>query len=133
MRLYLDDVRPCPLVGYDVARTLDEAKAMLADAWSKAHVGVDAVSLDHDLGMCAECLPTFTGGLLTCPHAGNGYDLLLWMDDRDIWPARIDVHSMNPVGAQRMRDFVKDRPRRIAARQSTNDNPHPGPTGQGER
>ena len=43
MKLYVDDVRPCP-VGWRVARTVEEARRALADG------GVEEVSLDFVIG-----------------------------------------------------------------------------------
>jgi hypothetical protein len=134
MRLYLDDIRQ-PYVGYELARTIDEAKAMMLAAVERDPVnGLVAVSLDHDLGACRDCMlaqgfasadewleGTNFKTMPNCEHVGTGYDLLKWMDEEDIWPDRIDVHSANPVGAQRMRDFIAGRGRRQLLRQHAGD------------
>lgn len=50
------------------------------------------MSLDHDMGIGQD----------------TGYDLLDWMERFDIWPkGRIDIHSANPVGAQRMNQVLQ--------------------------
>ena len=42
-----------------------------------------------------------------CTHFGTGYDLCLWMAEHGIWPAeKPTVHSMNPVGRQRMEGVI---------------------------
>lgn len=98
IKLYLDDVRDPPDASWTLCRTLDAAKAVLL-------AGCDVASLDHDLGQCAAC-----GGLLgpfNCPHIGTGYDLVKWMAEHGVWPrTRPTVHSMNPIGAQHMRQMI---------------------------
>lgn len=45
-------------------------------------------SLDHDLGQ---------------GDTHEGYDLLLWMTEQNLWPSEaISVHSFNPVGVDKM-------------------------------
>lgn len=80
-RLWLDDLRPAP-EGWRWVKTIEEARVLL-----KTGEVIEA-SLDHDLG---------EGDTL------EGYDLLLWMVETDIWPpGGIAVHSANPPGAERM-------------------------------
>lgn len=103
--LWLDDVRPAP-VGWVHARTVDEARPLL-----EAGVVLRA-SLDHDLGACEACMAQWredppVDAMPNCEHVGTGYTLCLWMAETGHWPhRRPDVHSMNPVGRERMRGVI---------------------------
>lgn len=92
MRLYLDDVRPCP-VGWYPCRAPDDFKFLVVNyQW-------DEMSLDHDLGDHLELNPDMV----------TGYDLLKWMvhDPAANWPSHKPVvHSWNPVGAENMRNLI---------------------------
>ncbi|HET7478362.1 MAG TPA: cyclic-phosphate processing receiver domain-containing protein [Rubrobacteraceae bacterium] len=80
MRMWLDDLRPPPR-GWVWVRTVEEAIPLLAAG------DVVEASMDHDLGEGVE----------------EGYALVLWMAEHDIWPGHaLEVHSANPVGAERM-------------------------------
>ncbi len=109
-RIFLDDLRPCPS-GWTLARTVEEVKHHL-----ETGVVMD-LSLDHDLGACDACIAANvhvgtmqtaeTTFFMTCPHHPTGTDLVLWMADTDRWSVNIPtVHSMNPVGAARMRGII---------------------------
>lgn len=110
MKLYVDDVRKCP-DGWLVARTVEDAKLLLM------RDDVEEVSLDHDMGACADCTAKGldTGDMKTpettfaglCAHALSGYDLVVWMCDNERVPATVKLHSMNPVGRKRMADKLK--------------------------
>ena len=91
MNLYLDDERPLP-AGYDrKATTAPEAVALLRAG------GVEALSLDHDLGP---------------PEAGTGYDVAVFVEeaafkwsrgeDGGLPPVKLACHSANPAGAARI-------------------------------
>jgi hypothetical protein len=80
MKLWLDDVRPAP-AGWVHARTVEEAKAHLQTG------RVEEASLDHDLGRGQE----------------TGDHLVRWMNETGRRPARVSVHSSNPLGGLRMR------------------------------
>jgi hypothetical protein len=83
MKLWLDDIRPCP-DGYLHACSVNEAIMLL-----EAH-DCEYASLDHDLGDYAE-------------DGGDGYRLVLWMAEHGRWPSKgIRVHSANPPGMRRM-------------------------------
>lgn len=110
VRLYMDDVRPCP-DGWTAARTVEEAQV-----WLSAHA-VDACSLDHDMGACDACIATgaHVGDMATpettflywCPHVMDGTKLVRWMVETGNWSTqKPTVHSMNPAGAKRMRDLI---------------------------
>lgn len=92
LRLYLDDVRACP-VGWFPCRTPDDFKFLVTNYhW-------DEMSLDHDLGDHPDLNPFMT----------TGYDLLVWMARTPAahWPTtKPVVHSWNPVGAENMRQYI---------------------------
>lgn len=84
--LWLDDVREAP-EGWVHVKTVEEAKAYLEKG------NVFRASLDHDLGDDA--------------HNGTGYALVCWMEESGHWPKYPpQVHSANPVGAQKMRTVI---------------------------
>lgn len=105
VRLFVDDVRPAP-DGFILARTVEEAKVYLE------REDIIAVSLDHDMGACPECTAKgeHIGDMSTpettymnwCPHASDGYALVMWMIEHHRIPPLVYVHSMNPVGKARM-------------------------------
>ncbi len=92
-RLYLDDVRPCP-VGWYPCRTPSDFKFLVQNyQW-------DEMSLDHDLGDHPDLNPDMI----------TGYDLLQWMCSMGwaMWPEhKPRVHSFNPVGAENMRTLIE--------------------------
>lgn len=94
MKLWLDDVRPphrYGCIGWEWAKTYSEAIAHLATG------KVTEASLDHDLSEMAT---------IGQPQPGEktGYDVVCWMEEHNVWPERITVHSMNPAGSKRMHD-----------------------------
>ncbi len=117
MKLWLDDVRSAP-EGWTHVHTVEQAKALLISHH------VSEASLDHDLGACTQCLDGRTPAEAfvelsyiehdrrnrTCTEAGHhnsGYDLVVWMASEDVWPThKPSVHSMNPIGAARMRGVI---------------------------
>lgn len=97
-KLWVDDVRRPPNNTWDWARTFAAAR----DAMEAIHY--DMVSLDHDLG----------GGHLDLDDrtdwdhvaiAGDetGLDVLDWMIREGVVPDWLRIHTMNSVGAQRMK------------------------------
>lgn len=85
MKLWLDDVRPAP-EGWTWVKTAWDAIALLEKG------GVEAVSLDHDLGD---------------PENGTGQFVANWIEaeayHRRLGPIGWRVHSANPIGAERMK------------------------------
>jgi hypothetical protein len=119
MKLWVDDHRPAPR-GWRSVRSVAAAKVYLEQGL------VTDISLDHDMGACAEC--TARGrhiGRMTrpgntfydyCSHVPSGYDLCLWMEQAGRWPrCSVRVHSANPAGARRMLAVI-ERSRRASAR-----------------
>lgn len=106
VRLYLDDVRKCP-VGWTLARSVAEAIDVMKQ-WT-----VVEASLDHDLGACDECLlreevaALAANGAFLCPHIPNGMEFVRWMKRTGVWPQnKPTVHSANGGEAPRMREQI---------------------------
>jgi hypothetical protein len=119
LKMFLDDVRPCP-AGWHPVRSVQEAKTFVKQNAGK----IVAMSLDHDLGICY-CTPCLfqsgeepcqdVNGAIVCDcecrheNAPSGYDFLVWIAETGNWPTfPPTVHSANPVGAQNMRNFISD-------------------------
>lgn len=79
--LYVDDLREPP-EGWIVARNSADAIAIL-NLWRLLDIHADYLSLDHDLGGCDTTRP-----------------VMLWMCEHDWWPARLMIHTANPVGRE---------------------------------
>lgn len=86
MKLFVDDTRPFPTVGYQCCRTAEQAKILLAV------LDFDYISLDYSLGSDSE----------------NGLDLLVWMKDNGISVPAINIHSNHTVGRDLMYQFIAD-------------------------
>lgn len=111
MKLWLDDVRDpseyafyregSPIIGgydYTWVKTADEAIALLKTG------AVVYASLDHDLAF-----DHYMGNYSFMGHnkEKTGYDVVKWMEDNNVWPENgTVVHSMNPVGRQRMQQVI---------------------------
>ena len=97
MKLWLDDTRNPPDNTWTIARTADEAIALLRE-----HCCTEA-SLDHDLGHCAAC-EGCNGYQSSCGcrcHL-SGTFVVNWMASENVWPDTVHVHSCNCVGAKNM-------------------------------
>ncbi len=114
MILWLDDVREPSPHGYVGAKWVKTYEAAITALESGE---VTFASLDHDIGACAECTASGrhvgdmrsleTTFVNTCPHAKTGYDVVCWMEETGTWPKNgVAVHSMNPVGRQRMQQVI---------------------------
>nr|MDQ3069225.1 hypothetical protein [Acidobacteriota bacterium] len=104
LRVWLDDSRPAP-GGWLHLRSVAAVQQLLEAGL------VRELSLDHDLGWCADCIRE--GAHLRksrqrhCPHTPTGYDLCVWMVDKDMWPAVPPaVHSGNLEGGARMLGLI---------------------------
>ena len=89
-RLWLDDYRYPPPLWEDVVWVKTASEAI--QALQETHF--DVISLDHDLG--------------DDPEVGDGYEVLQWMEEQvHLYgyrpPPQILIHSMNPVGHDRMK------------------------------
>lgn len=102
MNLWHDDIRP-PVPGYTTwVRTNDDAKAILSACV------VEAVSLDHDLGL-HQANPVSPGSeALMGSGDETGYDLLKWMVSADCVPDNVRIHSWNRPGAENMRAYLSN-------------------------
>lgn len=104
MKVYLDDVRACP-VGWELVKTADECIAKLETG------RVEYLSLDHDLAPEHyneehwEYINEhgYTG---LCDRARysekTGMYVVDWMIASGVWPRVVIVHSMNPVAGEEM-------------------------------
>jgi hypothetical protein len=104
VRVWLDDSRPAP-PGWLRVTTVTSAKRLLEG------LVVVEISLDYDLGWCAECLGRGEhlkrSGLRHCPHTPTGYDLVDWMAQTNHWPPYPPtVHSGNMEGGARMLGLI---------------------------
>lgn len=100
MKLWVDDCRnpnEFGKIGWNWAKTYEDAIEILSTG------NVTEISLDHDLGFLAS-IGQFEKEL-------TGYDILKWMEEYDIWPDKIYVHSQNPVGRERMLKVIAKRKR----------------------
>jgi hypothetical protein len=86
LKLWLDDERKPPDGTWRWAKTVDDAK--LCIIWATEFGTFTEASLDHDLGQ---------------GYDKDGLALVDWMVEYHFWPiTKPRVHSMNPVGRQRM-------------------------------
>lgn len=96
IKMWLDDIRdPVKFgaIGFDWVKTYDEAIELLKTG------EVVVASLDHDLSIDAT--------LGYWEHELTGYDVVCWMEKNDVWPEEVVVHSLNPVGRERMLAVIK--------------------------
>lgn len=96
MFLWLDDQRN-PFhhgaFGAVWVKNYEEAVELLATG------EVTVASLDHDLNMAQ------TMGFADTEK--TGMDVLIWMEENNIWPEKVLVHSANPSGKMRMLQVVQ--------------------------
>jgi hypothetical protein len=106
-KLYLDDIRKAPDETWIIVRNF-EAFAN----WIEANGLPDVVSFDHDLGH-GQAYRKPRGKRIWIPRAEfeqikDGYDCCKWMLENYGMPKEARVHSMNPVGAERLRNLLSD-------------------------
>ena len=77
--LWIDDVRECPYIGWVWAKNYDEAIEILKTN------KVRQCSIDHDLSFLQyrNMYDPFT--------EKTGYDIVLWMEENDIWPEEVPI------------------------------------------
>ncbi len=107
LRVWLDDSRPAP-GGWVPLTSVTSAQRLLEAGL------VSEISLDHDLGWCADCLDRGEhlkhSGHRHCPHTPTGFDLVVWMSDTGHWPKHPPVvHSGNIEGGARMLGVIAKR------------------------
>lgn len=100
MKLWIDDVRPAPDESWVWLRTVEQAKAQIAEceymrrcSRDKNFWTIELISIDHDAGDYADC-------------GGDYIEVLNWME-KNKYRAPIRLHSMNPVGVQNMRAIIQ--------------------------
>lgn len=86
MKIWLDDERPRPDNSWLHCHSVNEVLTLLTHLEVEA---IEAMSLDHDLGVYA-------------PEGGDGYQVVLWMAREEKWPQVVNVHSANTVARERM-------------------------------
>lgn len=90
MKLYLDDIRPCP-DGYILVKTAFECISLLQLYFCSE------ISLDHDLGDDLKF--------------GTGYDVILWIEEQvytnNYSPPVIRIHSSNTSARKKMELGIK--------------------------
>jgi hypothetical protein len=92
--LWLDDERPSPGAGW--ARVYDGDEAI---AWMIDYGTPEVASLDHDL---AEDQYPWEGKQYGEYEGLCGFDVVKWMMANSVFPDKVIIHTMNPVGAARM-------------------------------
>lgn len=89
MKVYLDDIRPCP-AGWTLVSNFHEAICFIDDNWHK----IKELSLDHDIS-------SFYGN-----KEMTGYDVLMWIWNQAENGRKINfsikIHSQNPAGVANM-------------------------------
>lgn len=96
MKLWVDDMRPAP-EGYVWVKRVDTAKEIIEKMDNKVNQkfwgNIELIDIDHDAGDYAQ-------------YGGDYIKLLDWLEEAGRnYPIRI--HSMNPYGAQRMREICE--------------------------
>lgn len=86
VKLFVDDSRNFPQVGYECCRDAETAKRLLS------FMRFELVSLDYSLGTNCE----------------TGLDILIWMKDNNISVPSINIHSNHVVGREKMRSFAEE-------------------------
>ena len=93
MKLWIDDVRPAPtLLGWAALTSVNNAKWYI-EYLENESIEIELIDIDHDSGIY------FYQG-------GDYIKLLDWLEETGRkYPIRI--HSMNPVGVERMRAIIE--------------------------
>lgn len=86
MKMFLDDSREFPKTGYECVRDTESAKMLLRI------MQFEFITLDYDLGIGEE----------------NGFDILVWMKENDVFVPHINIHSNHILGKKKMYDFCKE-------------------------
>lgn len=99
MKLWLDDVRPCPFIGdWKIAKNYDEAVKIMQEN------DIEEAWLDHDLA--EDHYVRNEDSTYVSPNK-TGYDFVQWMKENNRWPTKVCmVHSLNPVGSERMCNII---------------------------
>ena len=94
-KVWLDDVRTPPDSSWTWAQSFSQFRWIINNQCEDGQIKV--ISFDHDLGPVDHSL-----GI-----AKDGYDCLKWLASvrPNRYPQQVLVHSANPVGAERIRDY----------------------------
>lgn len=118
MKIWLDDERKPPkgwLWAHDLNELSDIVAAVMHLHYSLDKLGIDVedkyfidvMSFDHDLGCFESGVPK-----------PDGYDCIKFMTCwpmNKVYPREVQVHSMNPVGADNIRSYDKSYRRSMTA------------------
>lgn len=91
MKLFVDDERPPPDLGWDLVLSAEVAILWLQFRTQVQGLTIDAVSLDHDLGYTSDTV----------------MPVLFWMRDNNCWPRELYVHTANENGEEVMLGFIR--------------------------
>ncbi len=111
MKLFLDDVRTPPGVGWTVVKTVNDAIEILKRN-KELNITFEYASLDHDLVdghyPWNQPIPYPENPVIVAKTGEKtGFDLVAWMCDNSIWPTKgIAVHSQNNDGRSRMLELI---------------------------
>ena len=95
MKIWVDDIRPAP-EGWYQARSVNVAKEMIIANWEN----IEMLSIDYDSGDYNK-------------FGGDYINILKWLEEAEhktnkkIVTFPIQIHSMNPVGVQNMRNIIQ--------------------------
>lgn len=95
MKLWIDDVRTPPCDGWIHVWSVNQAKAAIRTYERSFNDDTVIIDLDHDAGDYVN-------------DGGDYIELLNWLEELNIPDTGYEfhIHSMNPVGAARMRDII---------------------------
>ena len=95
MKIWVDDIRPAP-EGWCQAYSVNAAKEMILANYPD----IEGISLDHDSSIYNQ-------------FGGDYINILKWLEEEEhktnkkIVTFPIQIHSMNPVGVQNMRNIIQ--------------------------
>lgn len=109
MKIWLDDIRYPPDDTWEIARTADDAIALMQFVRNSFNSRFVEMSLDHDLGHCDNCEGCKGyGSSCGCRCHLSGTFVVNWMVSENFWPEQPPcIHSMNPVGAKNMKATIE--------------------------
>lgn len=104
MKLYIDDIRPAP-EGWQQARTVTDAIRFIAQFGRD----LDEISIDHDISYAVEVAGTQRPFPSPENFSAVARFIVAHYGDYDHFPARIIIHSANPVGAREIYDIFNEK------------------------
>lgn len=101
IRIWIDDVRPAP-AGYVWCKTTNEAKHIINNIMAMQRIEdtrnlpvIEVIDTDHDAGDYAK-------------YGGDYINVFNWLEKQEYgWEFAIHIHSMNPVGANNIRNIIR--------------------------